>query len=158
MAVSSQYHIHVIEDSQADYTALRRALSWAAQMLDIELELTHHLTARDAYDALIEGSKPDLIFVDINLNGESGLGFLRRVKTDGRIIPAPKVILTTSTCEADVKESYREGAAGYLVKPLSYEDLRVAVQTCLRYWFVTSRRPSLHSGDDDAEGQPPPRC
>ena len=157
MVALSQYQIHVIEDSQADFLALRRALSWAAQSLEASLELTHHLTAQDAYNTLLEGIKPDLIFVDINLRGESGLGFLRRVKTDGRIVPIPKVILTTSTSEADVKESFREGAAGYLIKPLSYEDLRVAVQDCLEYWFVTSRRPSPHA-ESVGEGPPPPRC
>lgn len=153
----SQYRIHVIEDSQADYLALRRALAWAAESLEAQLHLSHYLTSQEAYDALVEGNRPDLIFVDINLRGESGLAFLRRVKSDGRIIPCPKVILTTSTCEADVKESFREGAAGYLVKPLSYQDLRVAVHTCLEYWFVASRRPESHA-NDDGEGQPPPRC
>lgn len=157
MVALSQYQIHVIEDSQADYLALRRALSWAAESLDASLQLTHHLSSDDAYASLLEGSRPDLIFVDINLRGESGLAFLRRVKADRRIVPIPKVILTTSTCESDVKESFRDGAAGYLVKPLSYQDLRVAVHTCLEYWFVTSRRP-VSDADNDGEGQPPPRC
>lgn len=158
MIPGSPYSIHVIEDSPADYLAFHRAVSWAIAQLGGSVEFTHYETTESAFAALLDGVRPDLLFIDINLRGESGLAFLRRLRGDSRISPFPKVILTTSTCEADVKESFSEGAAGYLVKPLDYDQLKDSVRTCLEYWFVISRRPALREHGEAAEGTPPPRC
>lgn len=158
MIPGSLYSIHVIEDSPADYLAFHRAVSWAIAQLGGSVEFTHYETTDSAFGALLEGVRPDLLFIDINLRGESGLAFLRRVRGDARISPFPKIILTTSTCEADVKESFHEGAAGYLVKPLDFEQLKDSVRTCLEYWFVTSRRPSPREHGETGEGSLPPRC
>lgn len=153
------HQIHIIEDSQADYLALSRALTQAANELETTLAFFHHRSSEQAFEALLAGDKPDLIFIDINLGGDSGLAFLRRVRSEVRITPCPKIILTTSTCEADVKDSFNEGAAGYLVKPLNYSELRESVKVCLQYWFMTSRRPPVQSGGDQLTGgPPPPRC
>ncbi len=153
------HQIHIIEDSQADYLALRRALTQAAIQLELSLVFTHHGSSEQAFEVLLSGQKADLIFVDISLGGNSGLAFLRRVRGEARIVPCPKIILTTSASKADVKDSFDEGAAGYLVKPLNYGDLREAVKVCLQYWFMASRRPSAHSGGDQPTGGPPlPRC
>lgn len=158
MIPGSPYQIHVIEDSQADYLAFHRAANWAIARLGGVAEFTHYETTEAAFQALLKGARPDLLFIDINLSGENGLTFLRRVKAETRITPFPKIILTTSTCEADVKESFNEGAAGYMVKPLKHEKLKDSVRACLEYWFVTSRRPSSHDRGDALEGFPPPRC
>ena len=153
------YQVHIIEDKQADFLALQRAVSQAANRLDSKVDFTRHSSSQEAFQALLAGERPDLMFVDIHLAAESGLEFLRRVKKEPRISPCPKIILTTSTAESDVLDSYSEGAAGYLVKPLQHSALTEAVHTCREYWFVASRRPSPYIERDDLQGGLPiPPC
>jgi DNA-binding NarL/FixJ family response regulator len=159
MVALQPYKIHILENNRADYIALRRAVRAALAALAADGEFTHHVTANRAYEALLAGQAADLIFVDLNLGAESGLRFLARVREDVRIVPCPKIIFTTSTAESDVKDGFRLGAAGYLVKPLTYAALLEAVTTCLEYWFETSRRPSASAqGDEHRSGTALPRC
>lgn len=149
------FQIYLIEDCDTDFVAFRRAVSWAMQQLGAQAEIRRYNSAAVAYAALQAGAQPDLLFVDLNLQGEGGLAFLRRVKEDPRIVPCPKIILTTSSNETDVRQSFGEGAAGYLVKPLVHSELREAVRVCLQYWLVASRRPKPHPS---FAGAAPPRC
>ena len=69
--------------------------------------------ALEAKDAL-EGEEVDLIFLDIQLPGMTGLNFLRSL-TD-----PPLVVFTTSYPEYAL-ESYEFNVIDYLLKPISYE-------------------------------------
>ncbi len=60
---------------------------------------------------------PDLILLDINLPGMTGLDFLREVRTDERTRGIPIVILSTFARADDVTRAYRFGASSYIIKP-----------------------------------------
>lgn len=139
--IPSKHELHIVEDREADYVALSRAIKLVMREKKLQCDLLRHETSEDAYDALLQGARPDLMFIDLRLTGESGLSFLARVKTDARIVPCPKVILTSSAQEDDVERCFREGAAGYLVKPMRHGELVASVRICLDYWFDASKRP-----------------
>lgn len=141
MTAAATYQIHIIEDSEPDFVALRRAVSWALGQMEATADFVHHTSAEDAYQALLGGVKPDLTFIDINLRGETGLSFLARVRNEPRIVPFPKVILTTSMSPSDISTAFKDGAAGYLIKPVAHQELREVVQKSLDYWFRASQRP-----------------
>lgn len=151
------FQIHLIEDCDADFVSFRRAVHWAMRELGAEAQVRRYRSASQAFTSLLDGAVPDLLFVDINLQGESGVAFLRRVKSEKGISPCPKIILTTSNCASDVENSFNQGAAGYLVKPLEFFQLREAVRVCLEYWFFASRRPPLSSHRSPGEA-PLPKC
>lgn len=70
---------------------------------------------------LTETLQPDLVLLDINMRGMSGLETLRRLKaTDTR---ARCIMLTVSNSEDDLIEALRAGADGYLLKDMEPEDL-----------------------------------
>lgn len=46
----------------------------------------------------------------------------------------PAIILTTSSNHKDVLECYRIGIAGYLIKPLKYEDYVNKITKLVDYW------------------------
>jgi DNA-binding NarL/FixJ family response regulator len=46
------------------------------------------------------------------------------------------IVLTTSNNYTDVLECYKIGIAGYVVKPLKYEDYLNRIQKMLEYWSV----------------------
>ncbi|MCK8521352.1 response regulator [Aquimarina sp. D1M17] len=79
---------------------------------------------------------PDIIFLDLNMPKMNGLEFLRILKSDTSLKYTPVVILSTSNNHNDLKECYETGIAGYLVKPLKYEDYAHKIKCLIEYWSV----------------------
>lgn len=78
-------------------------------------------TALDAFQVLHEYSAIDLMFLDIQMPGITGLSFLKSLKTP------PKVIFTTAYTDHAV-EAFELEALDYLVKPVTFERFFKAVQ------------------------------
>ena len=64
----------------------------------------------------------------------SGIEFLEILKADEQYKYIPTIILTTSENRADLLECYRIGIAGYVIKPLKYEDYEKKLTAVLAYW------------------------
>lgn len=79
--------------------------------------------------------RPDLILLDINLPGLSGIEVLEQLKGDPDLATVPVVMLTTSGEEADILSSYRRHAAAYVQKPLSIEGFAQVVSAIEQFWF-----------------------
>ncbi len=77
---------------------------------------------------------PDIILLDLNMPKMSGLEFLSLLKSDAKLRYLPTVILTTSINRKDVTSCYEAGIAGYLLKPLKYEDYVRKIKHLLNYW------------------------
>ncbi|MDF7823874.1 response regulator transcription factor [Pontiellaceae bacterium B12227] len=71
--------------------------------------------------------QPDLILLDLNLPGLSGLDALPYFKS--YLPDANVIILTQSNKEADVLQAIREGAAGYLLKSSTMDQLMQGIKT-----------------------------
>ena len=67
--------------------------------------------------------RPQLILLDLNLPGMSGLEFLRCAKEDAHTRDIPVVVLSQSETDRNIMTCMRLGAAGYIVKPLTIETL-----------------------------------
>lgn len=65
--------------------------------------------------------EPDVILLDVRMPGMGGLTVLERLTEAG--IPAPVLMLTTSTEDKDLIAAVRGGAKGYLLKDLEPDDL-----------------------------------
>ena len=77
----------------------------------------------------IRGRSFDLIVSDIRMPGMDGLALLKEIR---RMSPITLVIIMTGHADMHyVLEALRNGAAGFLIKPFSLEDLQTAVQTAL---------------------------
>jgi DNA-binding NtrC family response regulator len=74
-------------------------------------------------------SRPDLILLDINLPGTSGLDFLRELAT-GENIP-PVIMITAHGSERTAVEAIKAGAYDYLPKPFEVDELRLVVKNAL---------------------------
>jgi CheY-like chemotaxis protein len=66
----------------------------------------------------------------------NGLEFLREIKQDQHLRYIPAIIVTTSSNQQDMLESYKLGIAGYIIKPLRYEDYIKKIQRVVDYWMV----------------------
>ena len=64
----------------------------------------------------------------------NGIEFLSILKSDENLRYIPAIILTTSKNQKDLLECYKIGIAGYVLKPLKYEDYILKIQNLLDYW------------------------
>jgi len=77
---------------------------------------------------------PDVIFLDLNMPKINGIEFLQILKSDDYLKYIPAIILTTSNNHKDVLECYKIGIAGYVLKPLKYDDYVERIRKMLEYW------------------------
>lgn len=82
--------------------------------------------------------RPALVLLDMKLPRYDGLEVLRRIRADPVTQPLPVVVLTTSSEERDIVESYRLGANSYVRKPVVFADFVAAADVLGRYWLVVN--------------------
>jgi len=112
-----------------DHELFRRGL---AELLKLRDELVVVGELRDGQEALQKARllHPDVILLDIQMPGSSGLEILCRLREES---PECKVLmLTVSDREDDVVLALRLGAAGYIVKTISPEGLLEAIHQAAR--------------------------
>ena len=101
--------------------------------------------ARDGAEALAYLSSgtdlPQLVLLDLKLPKVDGLEVLRRLRADARTRLLPVVILTSSTEERDLVESYRLGANSYVRKPVDFVEFVDAVRQLGLYWLLLNQPP-----------------
>ena len=77
-----------------------------------------------------------MILLDLNMPDTNGIEFLSILKENPDLKHIPVVILTTSDSNKDIIECYKLGIAGYILKPLKYEDYEKKIQTIINYWSL----------------------
>ena len=80
-------------------------------------------------------TKPQLILLDLNLPGLSGLDLLKFIKDIPYLKGIPVILFSTSDNPEDVKASIEFGANAYLTKPDGYENLLKCVHSVHEFWF-----------------------
>ncbi|MGR3807003.1 two component transcriptional regulator, LuxR family [Pasteurella testudinis DSM 23072] len=107
--MSQSYRILIIDD----HPLMRRGIS---QLLELEQELQVIGEASNGMEGvrLALQLEPDLIILDLNMKGLSGLETLQQLRQKG--VTARIVILTVSDAKADIFALVDAGADGYLLK------------------------------------------
>lgn len=109
----------VIEDSRLARQGLIRMLS-TNHAIDIVAEAEHPVQALP----LIEQHRPELLFLDIHMPGESGFSLLAKLDY------SPKIIFTTAYSEFAI-QSFDHHTVDYLLKPISQQRLDTALSKLL---------------------------
>lgn len=86
--------------------------------------------------------QPDLVLLDLKLPKLTGLEVLQRMRADPRTATVPVVMLTSSSEEEDIVASYRNGANGFVCKPVDFVDFTEKLRQVKLYWLtVNESRP-----------------
>lgn len=118
-----------------DHPLLRKGLR---QLLTMSGEMEVVAEASNGQDAIQLASEldPDLILLDLNMQGMDGLETLRHLRDEG--VTSRIVMLTVSDADEDVLNAISAGADGYLLKDMEPEDMLVQIERALSGKMVLS--------------------
>ncbi|MBO9447403.1 response regulator transcription factor [Ruegeria sp. R14_0] len=128
--------IVIVEDNETLANAIAYRLRDRGHAADV-------LTDGDAADLYLEQEGADLIVLDINLPGRSGLEILRSLRHRGD--SAPVILLTARSETGDRVAGLDMGADDYLVKPFEMDELEARIR-------ALSRRKQLDYGAHETIG------
>jgi response regulator RpfG family c-di-GMP phosphodiesterase len=129
--VTKVLNVLVIEDDLIEVMKLNRTI----KTLDYNHNIIEAKNGEDALKKLKESDyRPDVILLDLNMPKMNGIEFLKQLKSDKVFKYIPIIILTTSKNQKDLLQCYEIGIAGYILKPLKYEDYVAKIQKTLDYW------------------------
>lgn len=129
--LKSKLKILLIEDDRIEVIKLKRSIP--QEFEDYTLTL-----ANDGNEALsiLEKEIPDMILLDLNMPDTNGIEFLTILKSNDELMHIPVVILTTSNSDKDVQDCYKLGIAGYVLKPLKYDEYEQKIKAIINYWSL----------------------
>ena len=114
--------------------------------------LTSHgyavIEARSGDEALeqIRNEHVDLILLDVNMPGMSGLEACREIRGTSDM---PIIMLTVRNTERDKVQALDAGADDYVVKPFGSEELMARIRAALRRSAASETVPAFVSPDID---------
>jgi len=82
--------------------------------------------------SLAKSSRPDLVIIDVNLDGMSGLEAARRLVQMEETRCIPVVALTAHDMPGDLEALVRAGCRGYITKPIDTNSLAAQIQSYLQ--------------------------
>ena len=127
--------ILLIEDDNVDVMTVERVFR--------DLKIANQLVSTSNGEQALEylrsngNKKPCVILLDLNMPKMNGTEFLKIIKTDESLKKIPVVVLTTSSQQQDVIESFDLGAAGYMVKSVDYGKFVETIRTINLYWTLS---------------------
>ena len=120
-----------------DHPIIREGL---ALMLNREADLVVCGEAEDATGAMLvmASARPDVLIVDISLNGPDGLDLLKNIRTTHPALPV--LILSMHDESIYAERALRAGANGYIMKQEATEKVPVAIRRILNGEIYVSER------------------
>jgi len=126
-------NILLIEDDMIEVMKFQRTIS----SLELDHKVIEANNGEEALEILEKKDElPDIILLDLNMPKINGIEFLNILKSDDVLKYIPTIILTTSQNQKDLLECYKIGIAGYVLKPLKYEDYVSKMGKLLDYWSI----------------------
>jgi chemotaxis family two-component system response regulator Rcp1 len=133
----------LVEDNPADADLMCEAIATGKLLLDVT-------TVRDGVAAIqylhgdgiyADAPRPDLILLDLNLPKMDGRQVLAQIKADADLRGIPVVVLTSSSAERDIIQSYNLGANCYVIKPVDLKAFQSIVKDVENFWFTVVKLP-----------------
>jgi len=119
-------NIWIVDDDEE----MARAVTLMLKLLNCEAR--HFLNARLAAKAVLDGSQPDLLILDINMPEVNGIMMLEFVRQRPEVQNLPVIMLSSEATDLQIDEAINKGADAYVTKPVTLEELEQAMKTAFR--------------------------
>ena len=125
----------LIEDDRVDALLVKKAF----KSLSINNPVHHVENGEEALEFLEneENQEPWIILLDINMPRMNGIEFLEVAKKHEKLKQIPVIVLTSSMEQRDRFDAYNFGVAGYMIKPVTYDDLLKMMDAIKMYWSMS---------------------
>jgi two-component system response regulator len=142
----TEVEILLIEDNLNDAELTIRAL----RKSNIANKLIHlkdgamaleFLFGTGEYEGRNINNQPKVILLDLKMPKVDGIEVLKEIKSHDETKAIPVVVLTSSKENPDVEQAYALGANSYIVKPVDFENFRIAVSEIGMYWLLYNHPP-----------------
>jgi two-component system LytT family response regulator len=140
------FHVFIADDEYQSRLVIIKML----ERYFPDIEVTGQAGSVDEAVTGITSLQPQLLFLDVRMNGETGFDILDRLPHTNFY-----VIFTTAYQEYAVK-AFRYSALDYLVKPIDPEELQMAVQKAVSRFQETQLSPEQQMTGQSATGQHSP--
>jgi twitching motility two-component system response regulator PilH len=117
-------HILVVDDSPTERHYISSVLKKTGHTVSIAENGEQGIAAAKSL-------KPDLIFMDIVMPGMNGFQATRKLTQEPDTANIPIIIVTNKDQQTDKVWATRQGARGYLIKPVNTETLIDSIKSCL---------------------------
>ncbi len=125
----------IVEDNPDDERLTIRALRKG----QIANEIKVARNGEDALNMVLNSDPlPCVVLLDLKLPKIDGLEVLRRIRANERTHLLPVVVLTSSSEDRDIVESYSLGANSYVRKPVEFDRFTEAVRQLGLYWALVN--------------------
>ena len=135
--------ILLVEDSETDAELTLEALKQGKLRNTVSLvkdgeEALRYLRKEDEFK---DAPRPDLILLDLNMPRVDGREVLRQVRQDESLQVIPVVVLTTSSHDKDILETYGLFANSYIVKPVDLSSFFEVIKEINNFWVKVVALP-----------------
>ena len=127
-------NILLVDDDEVDVMTVKRAFARA----NISNPIFVATNGIEALAILRRGTLParHLVLLDLNMPKMNGIEFLREVRNDPKLQQVSVVMMTTSNEERDRIEAFKLNVAGYLLKPVTFQQFAEVMSTINKYWAL----------------------
>ncbi len=145
-------YILLVEDNPDDEELALMGLKGSGLLNEVVVvrdgeEAVQFLLAEGQYKDRDPAEIPTVILLDLKLPKLSGMNVLERLRANPLTKRVPVVILTSSSEEDDVVNSYDLGANSFVRKPVDFKRFADAVKQLGLYWLLVNEPPTKSKSD-----------
>ncbi|MFO8146419.1 MAG: response regulator [Bacteroidota bacterium] len=135
--------ILLVEDNEGDIVLTTEALQEGkiANRISVVKDGIEALEFLEKKGDYKDAVTPDLILLDINLPKMNGHEVLKKIKSIDHLRHLPVIILSTSSSQEDVMNSYKNYANCYITKPVDASDFLKVVSSIESFWISVVQLP-----------------
>ena len=128
-------NILLVEDNEGDILLTTEALEESKIFNKINV-IRDGKAAVNFFETLnSKDDYPDLVLLDVNLPKMSGHEVLNYIKNNEKYKRIPVIMLTTSSSEKDIMQSYNSHVNCYITKPIDVADFVTAIAKVQDFWI-----------------------
>ena len=145
--VETEIDVLLIEDNPADaeltvHELRRRRFANRIHVIGDGAEALDFIFCRGNYHGRSFSAPPKVILLDMRLPKVDGLEILKAIKADPRTRATPVVVMTSSSEQKDLIESYQLGVNAFIQKPVDFDDFRRVIERVGMFWLAVNQAPS----------------